>query len=93
MGSSLRSPSSSVSRSRNARSRAWLRHALEAAREGRPFAMTPAKVRLAMASMGKLETKVGELCRELGISRPTHYRHVAPNGEVRPDGARVLARK
>ena len=60
---------------------------------GRPFTMTPAKVRLAMASMGKPDTKVAELCRELGISRQTLYRHVAPNGELRPDGARVLARK
>ena len=57
---------------------------------GRPFTMTPAKVRLAMASMGKPDTKVAELCKELGISRQTLYRHVAPNGELRPDGARVL---
>ena len=49
--------------------------------------MTPAKVRLAMASMGKSDTKVAELCKELGISRQTLYRHVAPNGELRPDGA------
>jgi len=54
--------------------------------------MTPAKVRLAMASMGKPDTKVKELCKELGISRQTLYRHVSPNGEARPDGARVLAR-
>jgi DNA invertase Pin-like site-specific DNA recombinase len=60
---------------------------------GRPFTMTPAKVRLAMASMGKPDTKVAELCKELGISRQTLYRHVSPNGEPRPDGARVLARK
>jgi len=60
---------------------------------GRPFTMTPAKVRLAMASMGKPDTKVNELCKELGISRQTLYRHVSPNGEARPDGARVLARK
>ena len=52
--------------------------------------MTPAKVRLAMPSMGKPDTKVAELCKELGISRQTLYRHVAPNGELRPDGARVL---
>src|SRR5450759_4725139 len=59
---------------------------------GRPFTMTPAKVRLAMASMGKPDTKVKELCKELGVSRQTLYRHVSPNGEARPDGARVLAR-
>ncbi|PPH26888.1 recombinase [Rathayibacter sp. AY1F9] len=60
---------------------------------GRPFTMTPAKVRLAMASMGKPETNIGALCKELGISRQTLYRHVSPTGEVRPDGLRVLGRK
>lgn len=60
---------------------------------GRPFTMTPAKVRLAMASMGKPDTKVGELCKELGISRQTLYRHVSPDGEARPDDVRVLIRK
>jgi DNA invertase Pin-like site-specific DNA recombinase len=60
---------------------------------GRPFTMTPAKVRLAMASMGKPDTKGNELCKELGISRQALYRHVSPNGEAQPDGARVLARK
>jgi hypothetical protein len=44
--------------------------------------MTPAKVRLAMASMGKPETKVSELCQELGITRQTLYRHVSPAGEL-----------
>ena len=38
---------------------------------GRPYKMTPAKLRLAMASMGKPDTKVGELCTELGITRQT----------------------
>lgn len=60
---------------------------------GRPFTMTPAKVRLAMASMGKPETNIGALCKELGISRQTLYRHVSPTGEVRSDGLRVLGRK
>ena len=46
-----------------------------------------------MASMGKPDPKVSELCKELGISRQTLYRHVSPNGEARPDGTRVLARK
>jgi hypothetical protein len=46
-----------------------------------------------MVSMGKPGTKVNELRNEFGISRQPLYRHVAPNGEARPDGARVLARK
>jgi len=34
---------------------------------GRPFKMTAAKLRMAMAAMGQPETKVGDLCQELGI--------------------------
>lgn len=59
---------------------------------GRPFKMTPAKLRLAMAAMGQPETKVGDLCQELGITRQTLYRHISPTGELRPDGARLLNR-
>jgi DNA invertase Pin-like site-specific DNA recombinase len=57
---------------------------------GRPYKMTPAKVRLAAASMGQPGTKIGELCKELGITRQTLYRHVSPAGELRPDGKKVL---
>ena len=57
---------------------------------GRPYKMTPAKLRLAAASMGKADTKVAELCTELGITRQTLYRHVSPNGQLRPDGRRLL---
>lgn len=71
---------------------------LEAARArgrngGAPFKMTPAKLRLAQASMGKPETKVAELCAELGITRQTLYRFVGPKGELRSDGERLLQRK
>lgn len=59
---------------------------------GRPFKMTTAKLRLAMAAMGQSETKIGDLCQELGITRQGLYRHVSPKGELRPDGARLLAR-
>ncbi len=58
---------------------------------GRPYKMTPAKLRLATASMGKPDTNVGELCAELEISRQTLYRHVSPAGELRPDGLKLLA--
>jgi DNA invertase Pin-like site-specific DNA recombinase len=57
---------------------------------GRPYKMTSAKLRLAMAAMGQPETKVGELCTELDISRQTLYRHVDPKGKLRPDGERLL---
>src|SRR3954470_5846291 len=59
-------------------------------RGGRPYRMTIPKLRLAMAAMGKPETKVGALCKELGIARQTLYRHVAPDGALRPDGQKLL---
>jgi len=60
---------------------------------GAPFKMTPAKLRLAQAAMGKPETKVADLCAELGITRQTLYRFVGPNGELRKDGERLLQRR
>lgn len=57
---------------------------------GRPFKMTPAKLRLAMASMGKPETNVRTLCEELGVTRQTLYRHVSPQGMLRPDGKKLI---
>ena len=57
---------------------------------GRPYKMTAAKLRLAMASMGQKETRVGDLCTELGITRQTLYRHVGPYGSLRPDGTKLL---
>lgn len=60
---------------------------------GAPFKMTPAKLRLAQATMGKPETKVADLCAELGITRQTLYRFVGPKGELRSDGEKLLAGK
>jgi DNA invertase Pin-like site-specific DNA recombinase len=60
---------------------------------GAPHKMTVAKLRLAMAAMGHRETVVGELCRELGVTRQTLYRHVAPDGSLREDGKKLLAAK
>ena len=59
---------------------------------GRPFKMTSAKLRLAMAAMGQPETKVNDLCNELSITRQTLYRHVSPKGELRPDGTKLLGK-
>jgi DNA invertase Pin-like site-specific DNA recombinase len=58
---------------------------------GAPFKMTPAKLRLAMAAMGKPETVVGQLCKELGVSRQTLYRHVGPDGSLREAGQKLLS--
>lgn len=60
---------------------------------GAPFKMTPAKVRLAMSAMGKPETKISDLCEELGVTRQTLYRHVAPNGQIRSDGEKLIKEK
>jgi transposase-like protein len=55
--------------------------------------MTAAKLRLARAAMGQPETNVGRLCRKLGITRQTLYRHVGPSGALRPDEEKLLAAK
>lgn len=60
---------------------------------GAPFKMTTAKLRLAMAAMGQAETRVGTLCRELGITRQTLYRYVSPDGSMREEGQRLLEKK
>lgn len=57
---------------------------------GAPFKMTASKVRLAMGAMEKPRTNVGALCQELGITRQTLYRHVAPDGTLREDGKKLL---
>lgn len=59
---------------------------------GGQYKMTSAKLRLAMAAMGQRETVVNELCKELGVTRQTLYRHIGPDGSLRRDGLKVLAR-
>jgi DNA invertase Pin-like site-specific DNA recombinase len=60
---------------------------------GAPFKMTAAKLRLAMAAMGKPKTKVSDLCRDLGVTRQTLYRHVSPSGKLREDGRKLVKTK
>jgi DNA invertase Pin-like site-specific DNA recombinase len=75
------------------RTRAGLAAARARGRNGsRPYKMTTAKLRLAQAAMGRPETQVSELCKELGITRQTLYRHVGPRGELREDGRKLLER-
>ena len=59
---------------------------------GRKFALSKAKVRLAQAAMANRDTSVTELCRELGIKPVTLYRYVGPQGQLREQGEKVLAR-
>jgi DNA invertase Pin-like site-specific DNA recombinase len=68
---------------------------LEAARArgrkgGRPAAMTPAKLRLAAAAIGKPETVVSALAAEIGVSRATLYSYISPAGELRPRAEALL---
>lgn len=59
---------------------------------GAQYKMTSAKLRLAMAAMGQRQTIVSELCKQLGVTRQTLYRHIGPDGSLREDGQKVLAR-
>jgi DNA invertase Pin-like site-specific DNA recombinase len=58
---------------------------------GRKPKMTPAKLRLAAAAMGKKGTVVADLCEEIGITRATLYRYVSPTGELRSAGKKLVA--
>ena len=57
---------------------------------GRKFALTKSQIRLAQAAMGKKGTVVNELCKELGITRPTLYRYVSPDGSLRAQSKILL---
>lgn len=48
---------------------------------------------VAAESVGQPETKIGPLCRELGITRQTLYWHVAPDGSLREHGTKLLGRR
>lgn len=55
--------------------------------------MTPSKIALAQGAMEKSETKIVPLCKELGVSRQTLYRHISPTGQLRPDAQKVIDAK
>lgn len=57
---------------------------------GRKFALTKAQIRLAQAAMSNKDTVVSELCKELGITRATLYRYVAPDGALRTHAEAML---
>lgn len=60
---------------------------------GRPYKMTPARLRHAQDGMSQRDGGVSKLCAEPGITRQTLYRHVHPKGRLRPDGERLLRRR
>ena len=45
---------------------------------------------LAQAAMSTRDTKVSELCTEIGVTRSTLYRYVCPEGVIRPHGQKLL---
>lgn len=57
---------------------------------GRRFALTKSQIRLAQVAMSTRDTKVSELCREIGVTRSTLYRYVCPEGKIRPHGQKLL---
>ena len=59
---------------------------------GRKFELTKAQVRLAQAAMSSRDSRVSELCREVGITRTTLYRYISPTGQLREAGNKVLNR-
>ena len=58
---------------------------------GRKFALSKAQLRLAQAAMYVRDTKVSELCKEIGVTRSTLYRYVCPKGFIRTHGHKLLA--
>jgi hypothetical protein len=74
---------------------AWVYPSLDPGTGGRrgcrPHKMTTTKLRLVRASMGNPETRLLDLCAEL--TRESLYRHVAPDGALRPDGKSYWSQK
>jgi DNA invertase Pin-like site-specific DNA recombinase len=50
---------------------------------GRPRALTPKKLSTAQALMRDPSISVAQICRTVGVSRRTLYRHLAPDGSLR----------
>jgi len=60
-------------------------------RKGGPHRkLTPIQLRAIQLALRNPETNITRLCEEMGISRPTLYRHVGPDGELRPHGVKLL---
>jgi len=57
---------------------------------GRKFQLTKSQVRLAQVAMKNRDTSVVDLCKELNITKSTLYRYVAPNGDLRKFGIKIL---
>lgn len=60
---------------------------------GRKHKMTPTKVFLAQGALEKPDTKISELCKELGITRQTLYRYLSPTGQFREDARKLIKKR
>lgn len=58
---------------------------------GRRHVFTPAKLMIAQAAMGRRDTSVAALCKEIGVSTSTLYAHIGPEGELTERGRALLA--
>lgn len=59
---------------------------------GRKLKLSKNKVRYASELMGKKDTVVAALAKELNVTKATLYRYVAPDGSLRPAGEKVLGK-
>ena len=57
---------------------------------GRPRKVTKAKLRIAMAAMGRHDSQASEVARLLGINRTVLYRYVNGDGTLKPLGLALL---
>lgn len=52
--------------------------------------LTPVQIRAIQLAVKNPKTNITELCALYGISRTTLYRYVTPDGELRPNGLKIL---
>ncbi len=62
-------------------------------RGGRPYKDGARQAPTSTRGYGEPETKVGDLCEELGITRQTLYRFVSPTGDLQDDGKKLMERR
>lgn len=60
---------------------------------GRKQVMNKRKIRLAQAAMQDRRTVASELAKELGVTKPTLYKYVAPDGSLREPGRVIMGIK
>lgn len=59
---------------------------------GRKNVLSKAQVRLAQNAMHNGQTVVTDLARQLNITRATLYRYIAPDGQLRKQGLKVMGK-